>query len=218
MVKEVVVRTAFPKISDSVNVGVLKKLFATPESIGRLTTIRETKHFVFYQEATQYWSKATIGLPYYAKDGTAGAPAHGRYVYCAKVGEAAAVSAILNSSLFYAYFITYGDCFHLSDTLVTKFPVPKDILGDTRLTDLGKKLQKSLTDNATNKAIDTRDGSRIEYAEFRAGESKPIMDDIDWVLAEHYGFTAEELDFILNYDIKYRLALQRGMRVNAFRT
>ena len=24
-------------------------------------------------------------------------------------------------------------------------------------------------------------------------------------LAGHYGFTAEELDFILNYDLKYRL-------------
>ena len=27
----------------------------------------------------------------------------------------------------------------------------------------------------------------------------------DRVLARHYGFTAEELDFIINYDIKYRL-------------
>ena len=34
---------------------------------------------------------------------------------------------------------------------------------------------------------------------------KPILDEIDQVLAGHYGFTAEELDFILNYDIKYRL-------------
>ena len=34
---------------------------------------------------------------------------------------------------------------------------------------------------------------------------KPILDEIDTVLAGHYGFTAEELDFILNYDIKYRL-------------
>ena len=25
------------------------------------------------------------------------------------------------------------------------------------------------------------------------------------MLAGHYGFTAEELDFILNYDLKYRL-------------
>jgi len=32
-----------------------------------------------------------------------------------------------------------------------------------------------------------------------------ILDEIDTVLAGHYGFTPEELDFILNYDIKYRL-------------
>jgi len=35
--------------------------------------------------------------------------------------------------------------------------------------------------------------------------SKAIIDEIDRVLAAHYGFTEEELDFILNYDIKYRL-------------
>lgn len=31
------------------------------------------------------------------------------------------------------------------------------------------------------------------------------IDDIDRVLAKHYGFTDEELDFIINYDIKYRM-------------
>ena len=40
--------------------------------------------------------------------------------------------------------------------------------------------------------------------------SKPILDQIDRVLARHYGFTAEELDFILNYDIKYRLGQEAG--------
>jgi hypothetical protein len=28
------------------------------------------------------------------------------------------------------------------------------------------------------------------------------------VLAEHYGFTDEELDFIINYDIKYRMGAE----------
>ena len=45
----------------------------------------------------------------------------------------------------------------------------------------------------------------ILYQEFYPRLSKPILDEIDKVLAGHYGFTAEELDFILNYDIKYRL-------------
>jgi hypothetical protein len=29
------------------------------------------------------------------------------------------------------------------------------------------------------------------------------------VPAKHYGFTDEELDFIINYDIKYRMGLGR---------
>ena len=35
--------------------------------------------------------------------------------------------------------------------------------------------------------------------------SKAIIDKIDRVLAQHYGFTDEELDLIINYDIKYRM-------------
>lgn len=35
--------------------------------------------------------------------------------------------------------------------------------------------------------------------------SKPNIDQIDTVLAEHYGFTEAELDFIINYDMKYRM-------------
>jgi hypothetical protein len=35
--------------------------------------------------------------------------------------------------------------------------------------------------------------------------SKHIIDEIDKVLAKHYGFTEEELDFIINYGIKYRM-------------
>ena len=31
------------------------------------------------------------------------------------------------------------------------------------------------------------------------------MDEIDCALARHYGLSDEELDFIINYDIKYRM-------------
>ena len=48
---------------------------------------------------------------------------------------------------------------------------------------------------------------RVEYDEFYPRHSKPIIDEIDRVLAKHYGFTEEELDFIINYDIKYRMGL-----------
>jgi hypothetical protein len=48
-----------------------------------------------------------------------------------------------------------------------------------------------------------KSGLKIETFEY--ADCKPILDEIDRVLAEHYGFTDEELDFIINYDIKYRM-------------
>jgi hypothetical protein len=41
--------------------------------------------------------------------------------------------------------------------------------------------------------------------EIKVQNFKPLIDEIDRVLAKHYGFTDEELDFIINYDIKYRM-------------
>lgn len=111
----------------------------------------------------------------------------------------------MNSSLFYLYFIVFGDCFHLSDTLVSNFTVPHAALMDRRLIELNRELMSDLRRNAIRKTITTKDNDRISYAEFYAGGSKPIIDRIDSVLAEHYGFTEEECDFIVNYDIKYRL-------------
>ena len=66
------------------------------------------------------------------------------------------------------------------------------------------KLVRHLQDKSEERTITTKSG-QIRYQEFYPAEAKPILDEIDTVLAGHYGFTAEELDFILNYDIKYRL-------------
>lgn len=49
--------------------------------------------------------------------------------------------------------------------------------------------------------------SEQEEINFQVGKSKPIIGEIDRVLAKHCGFTDEELDFIINYDIKCRMGL-----------
>jgi hypothetical protein len=201
----------YPKYATDNEASVFRRVKEKAKTtIGAVASERQTDSFVFYQEATGYWVKATIGLPFYSKHDVIGAPAHGRYVYCKDADLAARVSALLNSSLFYAYFIAYGDCFHLSDTLVEAFPILNRIADDTKLTELGRELNKSLKSNAITKTINTRDGSVIKYAEFFAAQSKAIIDEIDTVLAHHYGFTPEESDFIINYDIKYRTGQDSG--------
>ena len=58
------------------------------------------------------------------------------------------------------------------------------------------------------RTLNTADGNKISYDEFYVSRSKLIIDKIDRILAKHYGFTDEELDFIINYDIKYRMGSQ----------
>ena len=199
-------RGILPKLATESQVALVDRLGSRatrPVSlhIRRMPTIE----FVFYQEAMQYWAKATYGLPFYSKNGLEGAPPHGRYLYTAESSPARCIGAIINSSLFYVYFVTYSDCFHLSNTLVRNFPLADSIIGDRRLIRLSRTLMNDLHEKATKKTIDTKIGDSITYEEFFAGGSKPIIDEIDRVLAEHYGFTDEELDFIINYDIKYRM-------------
>jgi hypothetical protein len=51
----------------------------------------------------------------------------------------------------------------------------------------------------------TKSGLRIQT--FGYAKCKPIIDRIDRILASHYGFSDEELDLVVNYDIKYRMGV-----------
>lgn len=171
---------------------------------------RTTEHYVFYQEATQYWVKATSSLPFYAKNGARSSPAHGRYIYFDSALKAKAATALLNSSLFYVYFVAYGDCFHLSDTLAAGFPVSESLMQDEGLGELSDKLMSELEAHAERKTITSRRGDsidRIEYDEYYGARCKDTIDKIDLRLAQIYGFSDEETDFLINYDIKYRMGL-----------
>lgn len=200
-----------PKYAGKLAESIFSKLEQHKKNTLSQVLLREkTEYFLFYQEATQYWTKVVVGLPYYAKDGKIGAPAHGRFLFFADMPTMQAICTILNSSLFYMYFIALGDCFHLSDTLVLGFPITVSMLQDKELAHLSEKLMADIHANAERKSISTSDGNEISYENFSVARSKPLIDKIDRILARHYGFTDEELDFIINYDIKYRMGRDDG--------
>jgi hypothetical protein len=69
----------------------------------------------------------------------------------------------------------------------------------------GEELMNAL--NKNRKRITYGDA---EGDQFNVSPTKPIFDKIDTIQAKHYGFTDEELDFIINYDIKYRMGKGAG--------
>ena len=111
------------------------------------------------------------------------------------------VGAILNSALFYFWFISVGNGRNLTGTDIEEFPIGD--ISVSQLDELPGLFDDLMDDYRLNSVV--RQRSDCEYQEFHPSKSKSILDAIDRVLARHYGFTDEELDFIVNYDIKYRM-------------
>jgi len=124
-----------------------------------------------------------------------------------QTGWSEALICLLSSSLYYWLWIAISDCYHVTKLDIDSVPVPESLVNDDRLRQLAKSLQDDLWRNADTRHRNRADGTQNDEVNFDVGRSKPIIDEIDCVLAKHYGFTDEELDFIINYDIKYRMGL-----------
>jgi hypothetical protein len=207
----------FPKLADSLQESILLKVLrkSRGNDIGSMLSQRKTEFFVYYQEATNYWMKATCRVPFYKKNGIIMPPQHGRFLFFNNILVAQSIMAIMNSSLFYLWFATYSDGFHLAHTLVKEFPVAEELCNMPSLLRLSKDLEEDIKLNAKISTRNTQPkqnkaGDLIEIEEYRMGLSKALIDQIDAVLAQYYDFHDEELEFIINYDIKYRLGKENG--------
>jgi hypothetical protein len=204
----------FPKLASPLQETILHKVLerAGGASIATALATERTPHFIYYQEATNYWMKAVCHVPYYKKNGVIMEPPHGRFLFFNDDLTARTIMAVMNSSLFYLWFVTYADGFHLSHALVKEFPTGSDLYSIEKLPLLSRRLEEDIqrhtrlsTRNTRPSAARKKAGQLIELEEYRMGYSRPIIDEIDRALAAYYGFTTDELDFIMNYEIKYRL-------------
>jgi hypothetical protein len=119
----------------------------------------------------------------------------------------------LNSNLFYWFITVCSDCRHVNKREVDSLPIDLSNLETERagnnLVKLAQKLMQDIDENSEERKMHFKHDTLSIQCIFPV-KSKPIIDEIDRVLAHHYGFTDEELDFIINYDIKYRMGRDNG--------
>ena len=148
----------------------------------------------YFKNAIDGIKKSEDYKPYVVKDD-----------YCAQVAL-----SVINSTTFFYYYITYGDCFHCGKEFVNSFPAGLDSL-DSRMNEtllsIADDLMEDMKKNAVRRIAHSKKTGRVEYDEFWPKYSKSIIDNIDIALSAHYGFTKEELDFLINYDYKYRMGV-----------
>jgi hypothetical protein len=122
--------------------------------------------------------------------------------------DALAVCSAMNSSLFYWWYILFSNCRDLTTREIDRFPFDPNGLSvkqKQRLTELCASLMNDYERHKTRKHCEYKATGKVVYDEYSPGHSKDILDEIDEVLAEYYNLTAEEIDYIFNYDLKFRL-------------
>jgi hypothetical protein len=166
---------------------------------------------IYVHRIVRYFVKALDFVPYFrAADGKKG-KSEDYKVFTFQKAEQTSIAAALNSTLFYWFWRSHCDGFHCGYQDVYSFPWKPPLSPNirSRLNNLLPELMQRLRSTSSRKQIKTKAGN-IEYEEFTPQNGKAIADQIDSVLAQQYGFTEEELDFIINYDIKYRMGLSGG--------
>ncbi|AXI25740.1 hypothetical protein CFE53_06245 [Methanofervidicoccus sp. A16] len=171
-----------PKIGDKLTLEILKKILTNNNCVKDIL-LNNSNDKIWIRKTGNYWYNAWNIKPY---DGEAITPisvANG-YKYF--------LLLLINSSLYYLWFRIYGDGHNMTLDIMKALPIPpkeKIIISNKLLSHISNLLMDFLFYNFDK-----------EHNRFNTSNIKPLIDICDILLGKLYGFTEEEIDYILNYD------------------
>lgn len=161
---------------------------------------------VWVHNGPTYWVRA---LPFEPNTGQKSQRSdHYCKILVASQDAAFVLAAILSSSTFYFFYKLVSNCRDLGQKELHLFPLGQlQPASEARLVELGRLLAQRLKDTAerrTRRYTSSGMVYEVSYEEYYPARARALLDEIDRILAGHYGFSDEELDFLLHYNSKYR--------------
>ncbi len=188
-----------PKLAGKLGKDVIEKVFGSKESLAIKFTQED---YIFYHAAPIYWNKGLYDLSVLQSNNLNIADS---YKKCQISHQFKGVLYdIIHSSLFFYFWIAMSDCYNFTKKYFSSFRIPQ-IKDFEAFNKLAIMLNADLEKHMVPAEYTYKNKGKVNFAQFFPKLSKSIIDEIDKELAKHYGFTDEELDFIINYDIKYRM-------------
>jgi len=224
-----------PKIGTKTEEDILKKLRQKSGVKSIQNYLKDSGTRIWYHNAPQYWIHAHTEdyLPkveYYSKleenkmtgekvpyDLKESKISSHYKPLTLKVEDSSIVNALLNSSLFYWWFVVWSDGRDLLANHIMSFPVNLKTFPESmkdRLSKLAEDLMRSYDTNSNIKINERMGGYVIKIKEIIPSRSKDIIDQIDDMLAEYYGFTEREKEFIRKFDIGFRMGSKNSEEEN----
>ena len=204
---DVCIPSVYPKISGVIESSILKKMRSVNHSICNYTIRRSNYIFYYKNSGGRYWKFMANFQPLFYLNGEKCSSSRETHLYFENNEILTIATAVLNSTLYFWYYVMHSDARTNNPSDLKDFPIDINSIDNSNklaICELSTQLMSELRKNASMVDAKYRTGD-VRFAQYLPALSKSIIDKIDEVLAKHYGFTEEELDFIINYDIKYRM-------------
>ena len=191
------IAATIPKISSGIDLQILEKLTTyTPLSMYAIGS-----NALYYNNAPRYWIRATNFLPYFHNEKGDTVSSSTKRMYFDTEEHCNSAILLLNSSLFYFWYIAMSDCRHLNTREINAFPSSLNFSQKNLL----QELMEDYLSNKQRKETTYKTTGLVVYDEFYPKKSKNILDRVDTAVLSAYCITESELDYIITYDEKYRL-------------
>mgnify|MGYP000953357217 FL=1 len=165
-------------------------------------------NYIYYHSAVRYWTKALDFVPEFVNEGVERQSSKYKKLNFKPHINKFIPLALINSSLFFWYWIITSDCRDLTIDTITNFHIDLEYFDqhtEEQLSLIGMGLMKNYIEHSEVKQSNMSTIGQVSYREFHPKYSKHLIDKIDDILGIYYGFNQAERKFIKEYDIKFRL-------------
>ena len=201
------VRNSFwvPKLGRRLEKEILRKVLKSDGQLSLMLLTGSSNKVYYRTTGGLYWKVFTNFPPKFYLNGQPGRSSRETHLLVRDEKSEYVAVALLSSDVFWWWYTITSSLRDLNPSDLHGFKFPKSIMVDNDVVELGKQFLTDLENNSVMLTRVQKQTGETKTQSFKVALSKHIIEDIDTVLAKHYGFTPEELDFIINYDIKYRM-------------
>ena len=197
----------YPKFQDNIESLIWEKI-SSNKPLGSFYSSEKNNKVYYRIGGGRYWKIFTTFQPKFALNGHEQASSRENHLFFRNEKDKNIAISVLSSSLFYWYFLNTTNCRDLNPFDLQSFPVNLEEMHQNIRNNLSELCIKLMNDYEKNSQIKNKISKKtgnVTYQEFYPRLSKNIIDLIDLELGKHYGLSKEEIDFIINYDIKFRI-------------
>jgi len=183
---------SLPKVGNSTIRNILLKLKAKSKTtVGEKINKPAFKHEMQFRKTGGYWLNALEQMPYKSTKIET--------VSTKTTLERDFLILLINSSLFYLYWSTYGNLRDFPRSLLEKFPFPPQVELRQNL-----KMIHELKEKTSECLLRSFKKGTGRVGEFRTAKCRDILNRIDDLLCLLYNLTKKETNFIKKYDLHIR--------------